>query len=148
MGALDQLPQLGEAMRNAKHLDVWDNGVLALRHWIGRGPGQDLKLYQGLIDSKRYTPAQAATVLNLLHSFGEDDLAHPETYEALLKYMENDNLAIRGLAYWHLSRLVPAGKKFGFNPMAPKEEREKALKEWHNLIPEGKMPPKPEATDK
>jgi uncharacterized protein (TIGR03000 family) len=148
MGALDELPRLGEALRSAKHPDVWDNGVLALRHWIGRGPGQDLKLYQRLIDSKRYTPAQAATVMNLLHSFGEEDLAHPETYEALLKYMENDNLAIRGLAYWQLSRLVPAGKKFGFNPLAPKEEREKALKEWHDLIPEGKMPPKPEATDK
>jgi uncharacterized protein (TIGR03000 family) len=147
MGALDELPLLGEALRNAKHPDVWDNGALALRHWIGRGPGQDLKLYNRMIATGRYTPAQAATVLNLLHSFGEEDLAQPETYQALLKYMENDNVAIRGLAYWHLYRLVPVGKKFNFNPLAPKEEREQALKEWHELIPEGKMPPKPEAKD-
>jgi uncharacterized protein (TIGR03000 family) len=142
MGALDELPRLGHALANAKHADVWENGVLALRHWIGRGSGQDLKLYNGLIASGKYSPAQAATVLNLLHSFGDDDLAYPETYEALIKYMENDSLGIRGLAYWHLSRLVPAGKKFGFNPLAPKEERERAIQQWRELIPEGKLPPK------
>jgi uncharacterized protein (TIGR03000 family) len=145
MGALDELPRLGQALANAKHPDVWEHGVLALRHWIGRGPGQDLKLYNRMIDTGKYTRAQAATVLNLLHSFGEDDLAHPETYEALIRYMEDDNLAIRGLAYWHLSRLAPAGKKFGFNPLAPKDERERAVKQWRELIPEGKMPPKPDA---
>src|SRR5205085_1161548 len=46
MGALDDLPRMGEAMTNAKQRDVWEAGVLALRHWIGRGPGQDQKLYQ------------------------------------------------------------------------------------------------------
>jgi hypothetical protein len=144
MGALDDLPRLGQAVSNSSNLDVWDNGVLTLRHWIGRGPGQDLKLYHTMIANGKYTPAQATTVLNLLHSFGEDDLAQPETYEALIKYMESDNLAIRGLAHWHLSRLVPAGTKFGFNPLAPKEERQRAVKLWRELIPVGKMPPKPD----
>jgi hypothetical protein len=148
MGALDDLPRLGQALTNTPHTDVWDNGVLTLRHWIGRGPGQDLRLYNGMVATGKYTRAQAATVLNLLHSFGEDDLAQPETYEALIRYMEDDNLAIRGLAYWHLSRLVPAGKKFGFNALAPKEERQRAVKQWRELIPAGKMPPKPEAQDR
>jgi uncharacterized protein (TIGR03000 family) len=147
MGALDELPRLGQALSSTKHPDVWDNGVLVLRHWIGRGPGQDLKLYQRMIATGKYTPAQAAIVLNLLHSFGDDDLAQPETYEVLINYLENDNLAIRGLAAWHLSRLVPAGKKIGYNPLAAKEERERAVKEWRNLIPEGKMPPKAGAKD-
>jgi uncharacterized protein (TIGR03000 family) len=147
MGALDDLPRLAQALANSKHADVWENGVLALRHWIGRGPGQDLKLYNGMIATGKYTPAQAAIVMNLLHSFGDDDLAQPDTYEVLINYLDNDNLAIRGLAYWHLSRLVPEGKKFGYNPLAPKEERARAVKEWRNLIPEGKMPPKPGAKD-
>jgi hypothetical protein len=148
MGALDELSRLGQVLTSSQHPDVWDNGVLTLRHWIGRGPGQDLKLYNRMIESGKYTPVQAATVLNLLHSFGDDDLAQPETYEALIKYMEDDNLAIRGLAYWHLSRLVPAGKKIGFNPLAPKEERQRAVKQWRELIPEGKLPPKADAKDK
>src|SRR5262249_1105389 len=106
MGALDQLQRLGKAMRGAKQPDVWETGVVALRHWIGRGPGQDQVLYNGLIEGANYQPVHAETVLQLLHSFGEAELASPETYQTLIDYLEHDQLAIRGLAYWHLYRLV------------------------------------------
>jgi hypothetical protein len=141
MGALDDLPRLGEAMSTTRYPDVWDTGVLALRHWIGRGPGQDQKLYQALVERRDYKPAEAATVLQLLHSFGEDDLAQPETFQLLLNELTSDKLAIRGLAYWHLMRLVPAGKQLGYDPLAPKEERDRAAKEWKKLIPPGQLPP-------
>jgi len=121
---------------------VWDNAVVVLRGWIGRGPGQDMILYQRLIDKRNYTPNQASATLNLLHSYGEEDLARPETYEMLMDYMESDKQAMRGLAYWHLSRLVPEGKKFNYEPQDSKEKREAALKEWRKLIPAGKLPPK------
>src|SRR5262249_5015372 len=78
MGATDDLERLGKALTEAKHPDVWDTGVLALRHWIGRGPGQDQKLYQRLVGKRGFTPAQADTVMNLLHGFGPEDLARPE----------------------------------------------------------------------
>src|SRR5262249_50189958 len=128
MGALDDLPRLGKTLRETRHPDVWDNGVLALRHWIGRGPGQDQLLSGGRIENARYKPAQAEAILQLLHSFGEADLARPETYEALLDYLESDTLPLRGLAYWHLSRLVPAGKKFGYSPVESKDKREAAVR--------------------
>jgi hypothetical protein len=142
MGALDDLERLAAALMHAKHPDVWDAGVLALRHWIGRGPGQDQKLYRALVEKKKFPPAQAETVLTLLHSFGGDDLARPETYEMLIDYLGSDRLAIRGLAGWHLYRLVPAGRKFGYNPLAPQEERARAIREWKKLVPSGKLPPK------
>jgi hypothetical protein len=142
MGALDDLERLSGALMHAKHPDVWDAGVLTLRHWIGRGPGQDQKLYRALIEKKQFPPAQAETVLTLLHSFSDEDLAHPELYEMLLDYLGSDRLAIRGLAYWHLYRLVPAGRKFGYKPLAPEEERARAIREWKKLIPSGQLPPK------
>lgn len=142
MGALDDVKRLGEAVARAKHRDVWDSGVLALRHWIGRGPGQDQKLYKGLIEVAKYPPAEAAIVLDLLHSFGESDLANPETYECLIDFMESDRLAIRGLAHWHLYRLVPAGQKIAYDPLAPKEQRDRAVEEWRKLVPSGQLPPK------
>src|SRR5262249_6459150 len=140
MGATDDLRRLGAAMVGAKHRDVWDTGVLALRHWIGRGPGQDQKLYKALIEGAGMPASQAETVMDLLHGFSDDDLTHPITYQALLVLLESDRLAIRGLAYWHLSRLAPAGREFGYDPLAPKEQRQAALKEWHKLIPPGKVP--------
>jgi hypothetical protein len=142
LAATDDLDRLRDAVFNAKHADVWENGVIALRHWIGRGPGQDQKLYHRMVEGGKFSPAQATIVLNLLHSFGEDDLARPETYEALIDYLESDKLPIRGLAAWHLVRLVPKGKEIGYNPLASKEDREKAVRAWRKLIPQGQMPPR------
>jgi hypothetical protein len=142
MGATDDLARLGNALRNAKHSDVWDSAVQALRHWIGRGPGQDQKLYHGLVDVKKVSPVEAETIVSLLHSFGENDLARPETYELLIGYLKCPRLGVRGLALWHLSRLYPPGKDFGFDPLAPQDARDKAVKKWQDLLKKGELPPK------
>jgi hypothetical protein len=142
MGALDDLQRLGTALRESKNQDDWDTGVLTLRHWIGRSPGQDQILYHGLVAKGKFTPIDAETVMELLHSFGESDLARPETYETLIDYLGHKKLAIRGLAYWHLRRLVPAGKALGYNAWDTKEKRQEAIDKWKNLIPSGKLPPR------
>jgi uncharacterized protein (TIGR03000 family) len=141
MTATDDLTRLAKAIRETKYPDVWQESVLSLRHWIGRAPGQDQKLYQRAVDKKFFTPEEAAAVLQLLHSFGDADLAKPILYEKLIDYLDDDQMYLRGLAYWHLSRLVPEGKKFHYDPRAPKEERDKAVEEWKKLIPPGKLPP-------
>jgi hypothetical protein len=141
LAAADELPRLGKALRESHQADVWEDAVLAMRHWIGRGPGQDQKLYQGMIAAKTFTPAEADAALQLLHDFGNDDLANPATYAYLINRLGNDQLFVRGLAYWHLSRLVPEGKKFGYDPRASKEQRDAAIEKWKELIPEGKLPP-------
>jgi hypothetical protein len=143
MGALDDLESLCKTMESTKNQEVFDAGVVALRHWIGRCPGQDQKLYKGAIEKGKLTPAQAETVLDLLHSYGEADLDKPETYEMLISYLKSDHLAIRGLAYWHLERLVPDGKKIGYSPLASKEQRDKAIHAWQELLPEGTLPAPP-----
>jgi hypothetical protein len=147
MGATDDLVRLGKTLRNAKHPDLWDNGIMVIRDWIGRNPGNDQILYNAFIKFSKApaVEAEAETVMQLLHSFGEDDLAQPEAYQTLIDYLDHDLLAIRGLAYWHLSRLVPQGKAFGFDPVDTKDKRDAAVAKWRILIPEGKMPPKPKA---
>jgi hypothetical protein len=144
MGALDDLPRLAKVLRESEHRDVWDNGVLALRHWIGRGPGQDQLLYRRLIERAKYSPAHAEAIVQLLHSFGEAELSRPETYETLIDYLDCDVLPLRGLAHWHLIRLVPGGKAFDYSPLDPKEKREAAVRKWRQLVPAGKLPPRPE----
>ncbi len=144
--ALDDLPHLGKILRETKHHDVWDNAVLSLRHWIGRGPGQDQKLYKGLMGAG-FTDLESETILQLLHSYGDDDLDLPETYQTLIAYLNHDKLPIRGLAYWHLVRLAPAGKDFGYHPWDDREARAAAIMKWKQLIQPGKLPPRPTATD-
>jgi hypothetical protein len=140
--AIDDLPHLGKGIAYAKHADVLDNGILSLRHWIGRSPGQDMKLYNRLVDGVKFPPAHAVIILNLLHSFSDEQLARPELYEVLIDYLDHERLVVRALANWHLIRLAPEGKKIEFKPLDDKEKREEAIRQWKKLIPPGKLPPK------
>jgi hypothetical protein len=144
MGATDDLGRLAAALSNAKHPDVWESAVLALRHWIGRGPGQDQRLYEQLMKEKGFTPVDAEATMQLLHSFSEAEVARPELYETLIDYLAHERLAVRALAYWHLVRLAPAGRRINYDPLAAQEARDKAVAEWHKLIPRGQMPPGPQ----
>jgi hypothetical protein len=146
MGALDDLERLWKTMQSIKNQEVWDAGVQALRNWIGRCPGQDQKLYNAMIEKVKLKPVQAETIMQLLYTYGDEDLTRPETYEMLIAFLGNDNLAIRGLAYWHLERLVPEGKKLGYSPLKPKDERDKAIRAWQDLVPAGSVPPKVEGS--
>ncbi len=140
--ALDKLEPVVDALAD-KHADVRDAAVQALRAWIGRGPGQDRKLYDFLQKEKNFSKAHAGIALELLHSFGEDDLAKPETYEVLIAYLRHEQPAIRELAAWQLYRLVPAGKDIAYDPTGGRDGLEQAYKAWKKLVPSGQLPPRP-----
>jgi hypothetical protein len=141
LAALDETASAVAALENS-HRDVRDAAVLALQHWIGRGPGQDGKLYQLLTGRDQYSPQHAETLLHLLHDFSRDDLDRPETYETLIAYLRHSKPAIRTLAAGYLYRLAPAGKTIAYNPLGSEDQRDKAYKEWKALIPFGKLAPK------
>jgi hypothetical protein len=140
-GATDDLDRLGKSLAGAKTLEEWDFGITVLRHWLGRGPGQDQKLYEALQAGPRYTPAHARTVLQLLLGFDPEELKQPETFEVLIEYLRHDKPGIRNLAAWHLVRLVPQGKAIGYKPDGSAADHEKTYQEWKKLVPTGKLPP-------
>ncbi|MSR32193.1 MAG: hypothetical protein EXR99_11870 [Gemmataceae bacterium] len=141
-GAMDRMDKIAQHVNQTKYHDVIDNSVIVLRHWIGRKAGQADLIFKFLTSSRQYTPAQAEVFVNLLHSFSTAELRQPETYEILMDYMGSQKTGIRGLAHWHLERLVPKGKEISFNPAAPVEIRKQALEKWRKLVPKGKVPPR------
>jgi hypothetical protein len=145
LGATDNLRRLAQELNSTKYPDTWDASVKALRHWIGRGPRQDMVLYNRLVELRGLKPTEAATVLHFLHTPDDAELARPETYEMLIDYLNSRHLAIRGLAFWHLYRLVPQGRSIPYDPLAAEEERQKARNLWKELIPDGQLPPKQSA---
>jgi hypothetical protein len=138
--ALDQLHFVGDTLITSKRPDDWQNAVVALRHWLGRGSGQQRLLYDRLIKDRGFTPAEARTVLQMLHGFTELQTSQPLLYSILIDMLRHERLAIRGLAQWHLRRLAPT-VKVEFNPAGDKEERERAHAAWKKAIPDGKLPP-------
>ncbi|HXG12298.1 MAG TPA: hypothetical protein VNK04_21260, partial [Gemmataceae bacterium] len=136
LAALDDLPRLTDALADPKRSDVRQTAIEALRHWIGKAAGNDAVLYRFLIEQRKYTPGQAATVLHLLHSFSNEELTRPETYEALLAYLRHERLPIRELARWHLERLVPGSSRIAYDAASPPEQREKGIEEWRKVVQE------------
>jgi hypothetical protein len=138
MAATDDLDRLLKAYLTTKKIDVLDDTVVALRHWIGRGPGQDLKFYNLMVKERKVPPVLAATIMQLLHGFSKAELDEPETYEMLVDYLKHDRPAIRALAHWHLVRLLPKGAEIKFDPLGSKEDLEKAYQQWLKLLPQKK----------
>jgi hypothetical protein len=143
LGATDDLATLGPTLAAAKTAEEWDMGIRVLRHWLGRAPGQDQKLYRFLTGSRGYTEAQAKIVMQLLFGFGAAELRRPETYQVLIDYLGHEKPGIRNLAAWHLVRLVPRGKDIPFKPDGSAADAAKAQAAWKKLIPEGELPPPP-----
>jgi hypothetical protein len=139
-GALGDLPRVVEGLADPGQREVRTTASLALRNFIASAPGRDLQLYQLLQTVERYTPAQAAAVLQLLHSPFDPNQA--ETYETLIAYLQHDKLAVRELARWHLYELVEQGRGIAYDAAGTPEQRAKAVGAWKQLIPEGKVPEK------
>lgn len=146
-GAADNLAALVDALEDAKRPDVRDVAVLALRHWIGREPGHDLKLYNYLM-KREYSQKHAEQVMNLLHSFDETETSRPELYELLIMGLNHPRIEVRHLAHWHLIRLAPIGKDIPYDAGAEEKERQQAIKAWQEKVPAGQMPPEPKSDPK
>jgi hypothetical protein len=143
MAASDDIPRLRKMFYSAKSPEVLDLCISVARHWLGRDPSHDMKFYDTLLNTEPKVPPEvAATALQLLHSFDEKELSEVETYQALISYLRHKALGIRGLAYYHLVRLYPEGKKFGFNPAGTDEERAAAVAKWKDALEKKKLPPK------
>lgn len=138
LAAIDDLERVMQALEDSRQPELRKAATIALRHWIGDAAGRDRRLYDFLIDRLRYTKAQAATVLQLLHTgFAPDE---PETYETLIAYLLHTKLAIRELAWRQLLRLVPEDILVPYDPAAPDKERTQAYNAWKQLIPSGSLP--------
>ncbi len=140
LGATDDLPRLGKELAAARTPEAWDFGVTVLRHWLGRGPGQDTRLYDAFRSEGGFTPAQARTAVQLLIGYGPDDLKQPETFEVLIDYLAHDKAAVRNLAAWHLARAVAKDKAVPFAPTATPADGEKLQRAWRQVIPTGTVP--------
>jgi hypothetical protein len=147
MGAMDDLIGLMNALESSS-AEVRNLAVVALRHHLGSGPGQDLALYDFLVKQRKYSEAHADIVLQLLHSFGQTELSKVETYETLISYLKHPKLPVRELAWWHLIRHVPEGDKIPYDPGAAPEDREKGYQAWKKLLDDKKLPPTAKPGDK
>jgi len=141
-GAEDDLLRLAEGITEAKDPEVWDFGITVLRHWLGRGPGQEQKFHRFLTDVRQYSSADAAKLFRLLNGFTARERSRPELYDVLIEYLRHDRAAFRNLAAWHLVRLAPDLQPVPFKTNGSKADFEPVYTMWRALIPAGTAPRK------
>lgn len=138
--AMDSISFLADSLELAEAPDVAQRfdlglrrfGIQCVQHWTGQAAERDLQVYRTLIDKKNYTEAQAQMVMQLMHLFREDDLRKPEIVAALFDLTRNERLAIRELAYFHLTVADSTGaREVGVIDMSvPEEARDPMIAKW------------------
>jgi hypothetical protein len=137
--AIDKIKPLVDSLDDLTRPALRGAAVIALRNWIAREADNSLVLHRMLMDQKGYSEPDADAVLQLLHSFSDEDVAAPSTYDLLFGFLNNDRLSIRELALWHLVQLDPEGARLAnYNPL--QDERTAAINRWKKRLTEGKIP--------
>jgi hypothetical protein len=140
MGALDDVRGLFGVLATSPNTDDRQQAILALRHWLGREPGQTAKLAAGL-QKAGLGKVQSENVIHLLYGFTPEERREPATYNLLVEALASKRPGLRELAHWHLVRLAPEGKTIGYDAQAPEAQRQQAYEAWRKLIPAGNLPP-------
>lgn len=153
LAALDDLEKMFNLIRSTRTPELIDEGIIALRHFLGRGPGMDQVFYKFLTSHKVadrpvFTDKQAEAFIDLLDGFTEEQKQQTSTFQYLLKQLSNPRTPIRGLAIWHLNRLVPEGQKIGYDPTDEEAARESAVKKWKDKLTELKKLAEPPPASK
>ncbi len=138
LAAMNDIDRVVQALDDPRRAESRKAAALALRRWIGDAPGREQRLYRYLSERLGFARAQSATILQLLHgTLAADD---PGTYETLIAYLRHEKLAVRELAWVHLTRLVPEDLVVPYDPAASPAERAKMYAAWKEAVPSGSLP--------
>lgn len=130
LGSLDRLPPVVTALDDPKSADTRRAAAETLTHWLGHSPQQKDSLRKVLLD-RGYKADDAETLLGLLRRLDQGDAA---TVNRLLDLLTHNRLAIRQMAHQNLVSLLPSEKLPAYDPAAPPEKVEAAVKQLRKKV--------------
>jgi hypothetical protein len=151
LGAIDDVGRLVDRMGDEKPAHAGDRitAVFVLRRWLNRGAGQtrvlfDEKTQTGVLLDRKYTPAQAKTICDLLYDLPINSWARAETFTMLARHARSPRVAIAELAYSHLLALARGVQLPAFNAASSLDARRKFADRIDDLVARKQLPPRPE----
>jgi len=129
LALMDQWQLLVPAL-NSDHQESRLSALLGLRQILAESPQleQDITAELG-----RTFPAEdVEPVKRLLWGFTANDGKSPEISRQLLEWMRDDEVAIREMAFYYVTRL--ASRDYDYLPMGPISERRAALQRWEDYL--------------
>ena len=130
LGLTAQLEPLVQALAESKYSESRQVAFDGVRQWLVGGVGRSdaLKVELG----RWFEQSDVETVHRLLWGFDKADGAGQETSEQLVDWLSHDHIAIREMAFYHVSRIT--GRKYEFRPDAAAGRRNKAVARWRSHV--------------
>jgi hypothetical protein len=145
LAALDETEPLLDLLKDPVNANVRGATLFALQSWLSRGIQHAADLVN-LLERRGDSKERAERIVRLLHFLPPEALEQKKTYEELIAYLDDDNRAVRNLAFWQLDQLGVGGwlpdeaKKIEYDPTWESEQRRPAIEQWKKLIADGKVP--------
>jgi hypothetical protein len=138
LAALNEPGFLVSRLEDGKSPRVRRAAAHALRCYLSRGADRSAKL-RDYLKVKADSPEKAALILTLLHPFPPDQLRDPAARQKIIQQLvadlNDDSLAVREMASWHLEGLAPqTAKKIAYNAAADAGQRQQVVAEWQKEL--------------
>ena len=131
LGLVDDVPMLVKALQS-EHEETRLAAIWSLRGWLPTNP-QNTALLETEV-ARHFPTEDVSDVVQLLWGYSMEDARDKSTSAHLLSWMDHKEIAIRELAFFHVSRLVGRTSAHGYRPNLANTPRNAALMGWRNHI--------------
>jgi hypothetical protein len=128
LGYIGYFDPMVTVLDDAASKQEWGENVNQLREAVGRDPETALAVRKAL--ESRY-PQEAADMYRMLWGYSDKNLESGDD-EKLVKFLEEENLALRVLSFWNLHEIT--GKGQFYQPEQTIAKRQQPVKSWKKSL--------------
>jgi hypothetical protein len=138
LAQLQAIPLLVDILHKTEHEESRRSAIFAIRAWLPEVE-ENRSVLRGELE-RRFTPGDADIIYRLLWGYGETHLRDADISRQLVEWLRHDQIAIRELAWLHISRL--ARRDLEYRPNASPGQRQAAVNRILNQLRGGGLLPK------
>ena len=131
LGLVDDIPMLVKALQS-EHEKTRQAAIWNLRGWLPSDPNNTAVLEMEV--ARLFPDEDVSDVVDLLWGYPDSAAKDPMISRKLVELMDHKELAIRELAFFHTSHLVPRTASHGYRPALAQSPRNAALMNWRTLL--------------
>ena len=128
LGYIGYFDPMVTVLDDAASKQEWAENINQLREAVGRDPETALAVRKAL--ESRY-PQEASEMYRMLWGYSDKNLESGDD-EKLVKFLEEENLALRVLSFWNLKEIT--GKGQFYQPEQTIAKRQQPVKSWKKSL--------------
>lgn len=115
---------------NSEHEESRLVAIRGLREWLARDPAYAEELLEEV--ERSFPDEEIPIIIRLLWGYQEQDLRNPMISRQLLEWMQHEDIAVRELAFYQVTRW--SERTYNYRPLLPPPERKAAILRWEDHL--------------